>query len=88
LLVGSATEYSYGIIDPIEDLAKFALLYNVGLHVDCCLGGFFMPFAEILLEKEVFPKFDFWINGVTSISMDTHKYGCGPKGLSVLLLRT
>lgn len=86
MIVGSATEYSYGILDPIEEMAKIALAFNVGFHVDCCLGGFVMPFlAEI---DETIPLFDFRVNGVTSISMDTHKYGCGPKGLSVVLFRT
>lgn len=83
MIAGSATEYSYGILDPIEDLAKLALRYNVGLHVDCCLGGFIMPF--LAREDNAIPLFDFRVNGVTSISMDTHKYGCGPKGLSVVL---
>lgn len=31
--------------------------------------------------------FDFRAPGVTSISCDTHKYGFGPKGLSVLMFR-
>ena len=92
MIAGSASEYSYGIIDPIEELAEIARNHNVGLHVDCCLGGFFFPFVEDALKKlnikETLPKFDFSVNGVTSISMDTHKYAYGPKGLSVLLLRT
>ena len=32
--------------------------------------------------------FDFRVPGVTTISCDPHKYGCGPKGLSVLMFRT
>jgi len=43
------------------------------MHVDCCLGGFILPFA-----KEAgfdIPDFDFSIPGVTSMSCDTHKYG-------------
>lgn len=31
---------------------------------------------------------DFRINGVTSISIDTHKYGFAPKGSSVVLYKT
>jgi len=34
------------------------------------------------------PTFDFRLPGVTSISADTHKYGFGLKGSSVLLYRT
>ena len=31
------------------------------------------------------PPFDFQVCGVTSMSVDTHKYGLGPKGSSVVL---
>jgi hypothetical protein len=34
------------------------------------------------------PPFDFTVPGVTSLSMDLHKYGYAPKGVSVLLHRT
>jgi len=34
------------------------------------------------------PPFDFRIDGVTSISCDTHKYGFAPKGTSVVMYRT
>ncbi len=33
------------------------------------------------------PPFDFAVDGVTSISADTHKYGMGARGTSVCLLR-
>jgi sphinganine-1-phosphate aldolase len=33
------------------------------------------------------PPFDFQVPGVTSISVDVHKYGLGPKGTSVVLYR-
>ena len=33
------------------------------------------------------PDFDFRIPGVTSISLDAHKYGYGPKGTSIILYR-
>lgn len=56
-----------------------------GLHVDCCLGGFVLPFAKSL-GYSVEP-FDFGVEGVTSISADTHKYGYAPKGTSVALFR-
>lgn len=56
-----------------------------GLHVDCCLGGFVLPFAKRLGYP--IPPFDFGVEGVTSISADTHKYGYAPKGTSVALFR-
>lgn len=56
-----------------------------GLHVDCCLGGFVLPFARRLGYSV--PPFDFSVKGVTSMSADTHKYGFAPKGTSVALFR-
>ena len=35
-----------GIIDPIEAMSELALKHDVGLHVDCCLGGFLVPFIS------------------------------------------
>ncbi|KAG8895000.1 hypothetical protein FRB99_000824 [Tulasnella sp. 403] len=53
--------------------------------VDCCLGSFIVPF----LDQAGFsiPPFDFRVDGVTAITCDTHKYGFGPKGLSVVMYR-
>ena len=42
-IVGSAPQYAQGVIDPIMELSKLALEYQIGLHVDCCLGSFLMP---------------------------------------------
>jgi sphinganine-1-phosphate aldolase len=84
-LVGSAGNYPYGVIDPIERLSELALEHDVGLHVDGCLGGFILPWAE-RLGQDV-PAWDFRLPGVTSISADTHKYGYAPKGTGVLLYR-
>jgi sphinganine-1-phosphate aldolase len=86
-LVGSAPQYASGTIDPMEELSALALARNIGLHVDCCLGGFLVPF----MEKAGLPPahaFDFRLAGVTSISCDPHKYGFAPKGASVLLFRS
>lgn len=57
-----------------------------GLHVDCCLGGLVLPFAR--REGYHVPAFDFGVDGVTSMSADTHKYGYAPKGTSVALFRS
>ena len=58
-------------MDDIVALGAIAQSYNVGLHVDCCLGSFIVPF----LEKAGFPTklFDFRVKGVTAISCDAHK---------------
>ena len=85
LLVGSAGNYPYGTIDPIEALSDLAVERSVGLHVDGCLGGFILPWGEELGYD--IPPFDFRLPGVTTLSADTHKYGYGPKGTSVLLFR-
>ncbi len=82
-IVGSAGDYAHGLIDPISDLADLARDREIGLHVDGCLGGFLLPWAE-QLGYEV-PLWDFRVPGVTSISADTHKYGYALKGSSTLL---
>ncbi|XP_040292089.1 sphingosine-1-phosphate lyase 1-like isoform X1 [Bufo bufo] len=83
MLVCSAPHFSHGIIDPIEEVAKLALKFNIPFHVDACLAGFLIVF----MEKAGFPLLpvDFRVKGVTSISADTHKYGYAPKGSSVIL---
>lgn len=85
-LVGSAPNFPDGIIDDIPNLGKLATRHKILLHVDCCLGSFLVPFLEKAgLQTE---PFDFRVEGVTSISCDTHKYGFGPKGLSTILYRS
>lgn len=102
LLVGSCPNYPYGIIDPIPALSKLALAHKIPLHVDCCLGSFLVPLLSQAGFPSPFSSsssttdsttddqgyFDFRSPGVTSISVDTHKYGFAPKGNSVILYRT
>lgn len=85
-IVGSACSFPHGAIDPIEELSDLALKYNIGLHVDSCLGGFILPFLPYTGRK--LPVCDFRLPGVTSISCDTHKYGYAPKGTSTILYRS
>ena len=84
-LVGSAANYAHGLIDPIEEIAALATSHGIGMHVDGCLGGWLLPWAERL--GYAVPPWDFRVPGVTSISADTHKYGYALKGSSVLLYR-
>lgn len=84
-LVASAVNFPYGTIDPIAEMGQLAQERGVLLHVDGCLGGYFVPWAERLGEPV--PPFDFRVPGVTSMSCDTHKYGYAPKGSSVVLYR-
>src|SRR5580704_3663878 len=84
-IVGSAGNYPHGLIDPIEEMSALALEHDLGFHVDGCMGGFILPWAERLGYP--IPTFDFRLPGVTSISADTHKFGYALKGTSVLLYR-
>jgi glutamate/tyrosine decarboxylase-like PLP-dependent enzyme len=83
--VGSAGNYPYGLIDPLEELSDMARRHGIGMHVDGCLGGFILPWIEKL--GYAIPPFDFRLPGVTSMSADTHKYGFALKGTSVVLYR-
>jgi sphinganine-1-phosphate aldolase len=85
MIVGSAPCFPYGTIDPIVELAKLAKKKNVGMHVDACLGGFIIVFAELL---NINFDFNFKVDGVTSMSIDHHKYGLAPKGVSGLFFKT
>ncbi len=84
-MIGSAGNYPYGLIDPLEALYDLALANDLGLHVDGCLGGFILPWFEKLGRR--LPLFDFRLPGVTSMSADTHKFGFALKGTSVVLYR-
>ena len=84
MLVGSAPPYAYGTVDPISEIATLAARHGLWMHVDCCLGGFILPFARKL--GYAIPDFDFEVPGVTSMSIDIHKYGYSAKGISALLL--
>lgn len=85
VMVGSAPSFPHGMIDPIASLAEIAQRHGIGFHTDACLGGFILPWAERL--GYAVPPFDFRVPGVTSISVDTHKYGYAAKGTSVILYR-
>jgi glutamate/tyrosine decarboxylase-like PLP-dependent enzyme len=85
LLVGSAPSYAHGVVDPMPELGKLALERDLLLHVDGCIGGFLLPWFR-QLGAEV-TDFDFAVPGVTSISMDFHKYAFAAKGASVVLYR-
>ncbi|NMO18911.1 aminotransferase class V-fold PLP-dependent enzyme [Pyxidicoccus fallax] len=85
VLIGSAPGFPHGVIDPIEELSELARRKRIGFHTDACLGGFVLPFAKKLGYPV--PPFDFRLPGVTSISVDTHKFGYAAKGSSVVLYR-
>ncbi len=86
VIVGSTPSFPHGVIDPIEELSEIARDNDIGFHTDACLGGFILPWAGRLGYPV--PPFDFSLPGVTSISVDTHKYGYAAKGSSVILYRS
>lgn len=86
LIVGSAPSYAHGVVDPITDLAALAASRGIRCHVDACIGGWVLPYA-MRLGRSV-PPWTFAVEGVTSISVDLHKYAYAPKGTSILLHRT
>ena len=83
LLVGSMPSFPHGIIDPMHKIACLGKKYDIPVHMDACLGGFLVPFIDTLRYN--IEVFDFFIEGITSISVDLHKYGYAPKGISVIM---
>ncbi|WP_106181170.1 pyridoxal phosphate-dependent decarboxylase family protein [Prauserella shujinwangii] len=83
LVVASAPSYAHGVVDPVGEIAAAAAARGVRMHVDACIGGWVLPYLRRL--GAAVPPFDFSVPGVTSISVDLHKYAYCPKGVSVLL---
>ncbi len=81
LVVVSAPAYPTGMLDPVAEVAAAARARGIRCHVDACFGGLVLPWRPGL------PPWDFRVRGVTSISVDLHKFGYAPKGVSVLLHR-
>ncbi len=79
----SAPCFPYGVVDPIAEIAAQASARGVGVHVDAAMGGLFLPFLDAAGGTP--PEFGLDVPGVTSVSVDLHKYGYGAKGASVLL---
>lgn len=86
LVVASAPSYAHGVIDPVTELAALAAARGIRCHVDACIGGWVLPYAA-RIGRDVRP-WTFAVEGVTSISVDLHKYGYAPKGTSILLHRS
>jgi glutamate/tyrosine decarboxylase-like PLP-dependent enzyme len=86
LVVASAPSYAHGVVDPVTPIAAAAAARGVRCHVDACIGGWVLPYAARLGRRV--PPWTFAVEGVTSISVDLHKYAYAPKGTSLLLHRT
>jgi glutamate/tyrosine decarboxylase-like PLP-dependent enzyme len=83
LLVGSAPGYAHGVVDPVPEIAALALEKDLLCHVDACVGGIHLSYMR-KLGYDV-PDFNLNLPGVTSLSVDLHKYGYAPKGASIVL---
>jgi sphinganine-1-phosphate aldolase len=85
MMVGSAVSYAHCVIDPIAELAAIAAEHDLWMHVDGCMGGFLLPYFRKLGRP--IPEFGFELPGVSSMSIDLHKYAFAAKGASVVLYR-
>jgi sphinganine-1-phosphate aldolase len=86
MIVGSAPNFPYGLIDPVGALSDLAVAKDLWLHVDACVGGYIAPFVR--MNGGAIPPFDFEVLGVRSISADLHKYGYCAKGASTVFFRS
>ena len=59
---------------------------RINCHVDACMGGMMLPYLARLGEE--IPPWNFAVPGVTSISVDLHKFGYTTKGASVIVHRS
>lgn len=84
-IVGIAGTTELGVIDPIEELSDICIENNIYLHVDAAFGGFSIPFLNKIGYN--FPKFDFSLKGVSSITIDPHKMGLAPIPTGCILFK-
>lgn len=85
LLVASAPQYPQGVIDDVTGIAALAMNHEVNCHVDACMGGVTLSYLEKL--GHVIRPWNLRVPGVTSISVDLHKYGYTSKGASLVMYR-
>ena len=84
LVVGSAPQYTQGVIDPIPEIADLAAAGRArtatstpAWAASCCRSP--------RRSDATSPAWDFRVEGVDSISADVHKLGYAPKGASVIV---
>ena len=83
MLVASAPQYPQGVIDDVAGIAALASSHGINCHVDACMGGVTLAYLEKLGLP--IPPWNLQVHGVTSISVDLHKYGYTSKGASVVM---
>ncbi|MFJ2744552.1 tyrosine decarboxylase MfnA [Streptomyces sp. NPDC087440] len=85
LVVATAGTSETGAVDDIPAVAEHTRALGVPLHVDAATGGFLVPFARDLGHR--LPRIGFDVPGVTSVTLDPHKYGGAPIPAGHLLVR-
>jgi tyrosine decarboxylase/aspartate 1-decarboxylase len=80
-VVATAGTASLGLVDPVEEMAEVAEERGSLLHVDASLGGFLLPF---LPGRR---RWDFEVEGVSSLTADLHKLGGAPIPSGLVLFR-
>jgi glutamate/tyrosine decarboxylase-like PLP-dependent enzyme len=83
MLVASAPQYPQGVIDDVAGIAALASSHGINCHVDACMGG--VTLAYLVKLGLPIPPWNLQVHGVTSISVDLHKYGYTSKGASVVM---
>jgi len=83
LIVGSAPQYPQGVVDDVSAIAKIAADHGVNCHVDACMGGVTLAYLERL--GETIRPWNLKVSGVSSISVDLHKFGYTSKGASIIM---
>ncbi len=83
LIVASAPQYPQGVVDDVTGIAQVAIDHNINCHVDACMGGVTLAYLSRLGEK--IPAWNLQVPGVSSISVDLHKFGYTSKGASVIM---
>jgi tyrosine decarboxylase/aspartate 1-decarboxylase len=85
LVVVTAGTSECGAVDDVRAVGALAAEAGIALHVDAATGGFLIPFARELGHPV--GAFDFALPGVSSITLDPHKYGYAPIPAGHLLFR-
>ena len=73
LVVASAPQYPQGVVDDVTGIAALAIEADINCHVDACMGG--VTLAYLAQLGEVLPPWSLQVPGVSSISVDLHKFG-------------
>ncbi|MER6398003.1 tyrosine decarboxylase MfnA [Kitasatospora sp. NPDC001603] len=85
LVVATAGSSESGAVDDVPAIAAHASALGVPVHVDAATGGFLAPFARELGDD--LPAIGFGVDGVSSITLDPHKYGGAPIPAGHVLFR-